>query len=112
LRRWEELRPQLDEREIQIVTLCTDSPAKILEGHAKHKLKAAMLSDRELEVTDLYGLRNQKIHTGPPGLPGLPVPTTILADAGGVVRWIDQSENYQRRSEPGYVLAALEQHLG
>jgi hypothetical protein len=41
----------------------------------------------------------------------LPVPTTILADADGVVRWIDQSENYQRRSEPGYVLAALEQHL-
>ena len=32
MRRWEELRPQLDEREIQIVTLCTDSPAKILEG--------------------------------------------------------------------------------
>jgi len=111
LRRWEELRPQLDAREIQIVTVCTDRPAKILEGHAKHKLKAAMLSDRALEVTDLYGLRNQKVHTGPPGVPGLPVPTTILADAAGVVCWIDQSENYQQRSEPGYVLAAIDQHL-
>ncbi len=70
-----------------------------------------MLSDPKLEVTDRYGLRNQKVHTGPPGLPGLPVPTTILADAGGVVRWIDQSENYQQRSEPSYVLSALEQHL-
>lgn len=70
-----------------------------------------MLSDRELEVTDLYGLRNQKIHSGPPGLAGLPVPTTILADAGGVVRWVDQSENYQRRSDPLRVLAALEDHL-
>jgi hypothetical protein len=29
-----------------------------------------------------------------------------------VVRWMDQSENYQRRSEPEYVLAALEQHIG
>ncbi len=111
MRRWEELRPQLDARAIQIVTVCTDSPAQVLIGHAKHELKAVMLSDRKLEVTDRYGLRNQKVHTGPPGLPGLPVPTTILADADGVVRWIDQSENYQRRSEPGYVLAALEQHL-
>ena len=70
-----------------------------------------MLSDRDLAVTDLYGLRNQKIHTGPPGIPGLPVPTTILADAEGVVRWIDQSENYQRRSDPDHVLGALREHI-
>ena len=70
-----------------------------------------MLSDRDLAVTDLYGLRNQKIHTGPPGIPGLPVPTTILADAEGVVRWIDQSENYQRRSDPDHVLSALREHI-
>jgi hypothetical protein len=69
LRRWEELRPELDRREIQIT------------------------------------------HTGPPGIPGLPVPTTILADAEGVVRWIDQSENYQRRSDPDYVLSALREHI-
>jgi peroxiredoxin len=112
LRRWEELRPELDKREIQIVTLCTDTPAKVKAGHGKHGLQAIMLSDRNLEVTDLYGLRNQAVNTGPPGIPGQPVPTTILADAEGVVRWIDQSENYQRRSNPEYVLAAIEEHIG
>ena len=45
------------------------------------------------------------------GIPGLPVPTTILADAEGVVRWIDRSENYQRRSDPDYVLSALREHI-
>jgi peroxiredoxin len=94
------------------VTVCTDSPAKIRAGHAKHELQAAMLSDRELEVTNLYGLRNQAVNTGPPGIPGQPVPTTILTDAGGVIRWIDQSENYQRRSEPAYVLDAIQTHIG
>ena len=94
------------------MTLCTDTPAKIRAGHGKHKLKATMLSDRELEVTNLYGLRNQAVNTGPPGVPGQPVPTTILADAGGVIRWIDQSENYQRRSDPQTVLGALDQHIG
>ena len=112
MRRWEELRPELDRREIQIVTLCTDTPAKIRTGHGKHKLQATMLSDRRLAVTDLYGLRNQAINSGPPGIPGQPVPTTILANADGVVRWIDQSENYQRRSDPEYVLAAIEEHIG
>jgi len=72
-----------------------------------------MLSDRDLDVTDRFGLRNQGIHSGPPGAAkALPVPTSILADAAGKVLWIDQSENYQRRSDPDYVLGALRQHLG
>jgi peroxiredoxin len=106
LRRWEELRPELDKR------VCTDTPAKIRTGRGKHKLQATMLSDRRLDVTDLYGLRNQAVDSGPPGVRGQPVPTTILADADGVVRWIDQSENYQRRSGPEDVLAAIQEHIG
>ncbi len=71
-----------------------------------------MLSDRELDVTHLFGLRNQGIHSGIPGAAkALPVPTSILADAEGAVRWIDQSESYQRRSDPDYVLGALREHL-
>ena len=111
MRRWEELRPELDARGVQIVTVCTDTPEKIRKGRAKHGLQAAMLADPDLAVIDLYGLRNQRIQTGPPGRPQ-PVPTSILADADGVVRWMDQSENYQRRSAPGVVLEALRAHLG
>lgn len=73
-----------------------------------------MLSDRELTVTDAFGLRNQGAHSGPPksmGAEALPVPTSMLVDAQGKVLWLDQSENYQRRSDPDYVLNALETHL-
>ncbi len=94
------------------MTVCTDSPAGIRTGRVKHGLQATMLSDRDLAVIDLHGLRNQAIDTGPPGARSQPVPTTILADAGGVVRWMDQSENYQRRSDPEYVLAGIRQSLG
>jgi peroxiredoxin len=111
LRRWEELRPDFDAAGVQVVTVCTDTPEKIEAGHPKHGLQATMLSDPDLAVTDLFGVRNQKIQTGPPGKPQ-PVPTTILTDADGIVRWIDSSENYQRRSEPEIVLAALKTHLG
>jgi hypothetical protein len=72
-----------------------------------------MLSDPELVVTDRLGLRNQGFHSGMPGgAKALPVPTSILADASGRVCWIDQSENYQRRSDPDLVLGALREHLG
>ncbi len=71
-----------------------------------------MLSDPELEVTDLYGLRNRGFHSGPPRLRGLPVPTTTVADREGIVRFLDQSENYQRRSDPAVVLAAVDRALG
>jgi peroxiredoxin len=113
LRRWEELRPELDARGVQIVTVCTDTPAQIRAGRGKHGLGATMLSDRDLALTDRFGLRNRGVHSGlPGGAPALPVPTSILVDAGGTVRWIDQSENYQRRSDPDHVRGALEKHLG
>jgi peroxiredoxin len=111
LRRWEELRPEFDKRGVQIITVSTDTPAQLAKGHPRHGLGATMLSDRELDVTNRFGLRNQGIHSGPPGGPKLPVPTSLLVDAAGKVLWMDQSEDYQRRSDPDYVLGALRTHL-
>jgi peroxiredoxin len=97
---------------VKILTVSTDTPDELAKGRPKHRLGATMLSDRELAVTDRFGLRNKGIHSGPPiGAKALPVPTSLLVDADGRVLWIDQSENYQRRSDPDYVLAALREHL-
>jgi peroxiredoxin len=111
LRRWEELRPELDDYDVQLVTLCTDTSEQIRKGMAKHGAKAVMLSDVDLHVTRQFDLENKNTNIRPPGLAGLPIPTTILADATGIVRWIDQSDDYMVRSEPDRVLAALEQAL-
>lgn len=72
-----------------------------------------MLSDRTLEVTDAFGLRNQGTHSGNPRdeIEALPVPTSLLVDADGRVVWMDVSDNYQRRSGPEVVLAAMQSHL-
>jgi hypothetical protein len=74
-----------------------------------------MLSDRDLAATNLFGLRNRGLHSGPPppvGAKRLPVPTSLLVGRDGKVLWMDQSENYQRRSDPDHVLAALRAHVG
>ncbi len=50
---------------MQVVTVSTDLPEEIRESRGTHGLKARMLSDRDLAVTDAFGLRNQGIHSGP-----------------------------------------------
>ncbi|MEM8487780.1 MAG: redoxin domain-containing protein, partial [Bacteroidota bacterium] len=48
MRRWEELRPEFDQRGVQIVTVSTDLPEEIRERRNVHGLQAHMLSDRDL----------------------------------------------------------------
>ena len=98
---------------MQVLTVSTDHPEEIRDGRGAHGLQAVMISDPKLVVTDAFGLRNLLDHSAPPGddAEALPVPTTLLVDATGKVVWMEQSENYQRRSGPEVVLAALQQHL-
>jgi len=71
-----------------------------------------MLSDADLKITDLYNLRHKRGIAPKPGMVvSMPIPTTILVDAAGCVRWIDQAENYQQRSHPERVLGAIDQYL-
>ena len=98
---------------MQVVTISTDSPAAIAKDRHRHGLQARMLSDVDLTITDAFGLRNTGIHSGPPGdeAEALPVPATLLVNRDGQVLWMDLSENYQRRSDPSVVLAAMQAHF-
>ena len=108
LRRWRELTPELVARDITIVALSADTVDEIRKHRVKHGLDAVLLADPDLVVTDLYGLRNPRNFAPRPGvIIPLPVPTTILVDGAGIVRWIDQSADYLRRSEPSVVRAAI-----
>jgi peroxiredoxin len=74
----------------------------------RHRLRAVMIPDPELAVTDRYNLRNPRNFALKSGvIVPLPIPTTILVDASGTVRWIDQATDYMRRSAPDRVLEAI-----
>lgn len=105
------MRPELDAHGVALVTICADEPEAIRKGRARHGARAVMLSDPGLVVTDLYNLRNPR-NLGPKGFGPLPIPTTFLVDAKGLVRWIDQAQDYQVRSAPERVRAALLEALG
>jgi peroxiredoxin len=92
----------------------TDSVEELQNGRDAHGIQAIMLADFDLGVTDAFGLRNTLFHSAPPSdeQEALPVPATLLVDRDGTVLWMEISENYQRRSGPEVVLAAIEEHLG
>ena len=46
------------------------------------------------------------------GTTGLPMPTVVIADADGVIRWIDVHLDYTTRAEPGQVLQAVTETIG
>ncbi len=45
------------------------------------------------------------------GTTGLPMPTVIIADAAGTIRWIDVHRDYTTRTEPEQVLRAITQTI-
>ncbi len=93
-----------------MVAISTDTPEKIRAGRDKHGARATLLADPDLEITDRYNLRNPfNIHPG--GVGGLPIPTTFLVDERGIVRWIDQTDDYMLRSSPDRVLSAIRECL-
>tara|TARA_B100000497_G_C7601400_1_gene361333 strand:+ start:596 stop:943 length:348 start_codon:yes stop_codon:yes gene_type:complete len=113
LRRLEELRAEFDQRDVRVVTISTDPPEDILAERHLHGLQARMLSDVQLAVTDAFGLRNTGFHSAPLAHESvaLPVPATLLIDREGKVLWLDLSKDYQRRSDPSVVLAAMRAHF-
>ncbi|NND68934.1 MAG: redoxin domain-containing protein [Halioglobus sp.] len=108
MRRWDEdLSADLKARNVQLLAVCTDTPGQIAQGRPKHGLWGTFLADRDLKITDAFGLRNMNLAARPPGLAGLPIPTTLLVNAAGEVVWKDQSPDYMQRSDPGYVRSGL-----
>ncbi len=106
------MRPELDKRNVQLIAICPETPQEIAKLRKKHGSKAVMLSDRDLKVTEQYHLLKQRNFAPKPGmLVPLPVPTTFLVDDRGIVKWIDQADDYMIRSHPDRVREAIDTHL-
>jgi peroxiredoxin len=100
---------------IQMVAISPDTVAEAARMKRRHRLSMPVLSDEKLEVIDLYGLRHEKGFGAPRAgsmVRPLAIPTTFLLDAEGVVRWIDQAEDYRVRSNPERVLEAVRGAFG
>jgi peroxiredoxin len=122
-----QLVPALSERGISLVAISPQAPDGSLTTKEAKELTFTVLSDPGNQLARQLGIltapsdaaRAAQLELGldltqinADGTTGLPMPTILIADAGGVIRWIDIHPDYTTRTEPGQVLEAISQTIG
>ncbi len=118
-----ELLPELTKRGVPLVAISPQKPDGSLSMAEKDELTFAVLSDPGNQLARSLGiltapssdaLAAQIAHgmdltaINADGTTTLPMPTTVILDGDGTVRWIDVHPDYTTRSEPAEILAALD----
>jgi peroxiredoxin len=126
LRRFEQMRDALAERGVRVVALSKDGIDTAAAHARRDGLSFTLLADPELEVIRAYGLEHHKAVEFSKGgftVFGVPlalvpefktmaIPTTLLVDETGVIRWIDQADDYRLRSDEARVMKEVDQVFG
>lgn len=116
------MRSELEQRGIELVALSKDSVADAARHKRRDGLGFTLLADPDLEVIRAYGLlhhRAVEFSTMPFSLFGIPlalytgrrtmaIPTTLLVDELGIVRWIDQADDYRLRGDAERIRLAID----
>ena len=118
-----ELVPALAERGWAMIAVSPQKPDGSLSAAQSNELTYAVVSDPGNQLASALGIlttpsaeaaaAQQKLgldlaeHNADGG-PTLPMPTTVVVDATGVIRWIDVHPNYTTRSEVSDILAAVD----
>ena len=127
LRRFEALRPRLEQAGIRIVALSKDDQEAAHRHLLRDSLGFTLLCDPDLKVIRQFGLAHSKalqvagrarvrlfgLAVGlRPDFQSMAAPTTLLVDEQGRVCWVDQTDDYKVRSDEERVLAAVSDAFG
>jgi peroxiredoxin len=122
-----QLVPSLAERGLPMVAISPQTPDGSLSTKETKELTFTVLSDPGNQIAGQLGIltgpsenaRAAQLQIGldltkvnADGTTALPMPTVIIADAAGVIRWIDVHGDYTTRTEPDQVLQAITQTIG
>ena len=121
-----QLVPPLAERGISLIAISPQTPDGSLSTKESKELTFTVLSDPGNQIAGQLGIltapsdgaRAAQLQLGldltqvnADGTTGLPMPTVVIADADGVIRWIDVHPDYTTMAEPGQVLRAVTQTI-
>jgi peroxiredoxin len=122
-----QLVPALAEQGIPLVAISPQTPDGSLSTQETKELTFTVLSDPGNQIAGQLGIltapsdsaRAAQLQLGldltkvnADGTTTLPMPTVIIVDSAGVVRWIDVHADYTTRTEPDQVLRAIAQTIG
>ncbi|WIX83199.1 peroxiredoxin-like family protein [Amycolatopsis carbonis] len=119
----EQLVPALAGRGVELVAVSPQKPDGSLTMAEKNELTFTVLSDPGNQIaaglgvltapTDEVRAAQQSLgldlaDLNADGTRGIPMPTVVLVDAEGTIRWIDVHPDYTTRTETSAIVAALE----
>jgi peroxiredoxin len=122
-----QLVPALTERGIPLVAISPQTSDGSLSTQETKELTFTVLSDPGNQIAGQLGIltapsegtRAAQLQLGldltqvnADGTTALPMPTVVVADAAGVIRWIDVHPDYTTRTEPDQILQAITQTIG
>jgi peroxiredoxin len=122
-----QLVPALAEQGIPLVAISPQTPDGSLSTQETKELTFTVLSDPGNQIAGQLGIltapsdgaRAAQLQLGldltkvnADGTTALPMPTVIIVDSAGVIRWMDVHADYTTRTEPDQVLAAIAQTIG
>ncbi|MGW4517415.1 peroxiredoxin-like family protein [Streptomyces sp. NPDC004393] len=123
----EQVVPVLAERGVELVAVSPQKPDGSLSVKETNELTFSVLSDPGNQLASVLGIlthptdgaRESQAALGidvagdnGDGTANIPMPTTVLVDADGTIRWIDVHPNYTTRTEPQQILDAVASLLG
>lgn len=118
-----ELIPTLTERGIELIAVSPQKPDGSLSSAESNELTYSVASDPGNQLAKALGILSEpsadavaaQIELGldltevnADGGKTLPMPTVVVVDAKGIIRWIDVHPNYATRSEVSDILAAVD----
>ncbi len=120
------MQDELSRYGISVIALSKDTPKEVGIHKSRDHLSIDLLSDAKLKVIRQYGVEHHKgfgFETGSfkifdvplalkPSFKAMAIPTTLLIDEDGMIRWIDQADDYRLRSNNDRVMAAIREVFG
>ena len=121
-----DLLPELARRGVTLIAVSPRKPNGSFSTRQTNALDYPVLSDPGNQIAAVLGVltaptpdaRASQVALGleistanADGTHTVPMPTTVLVDAAGVIRWIDIHPNYTTRSEVADILSALDREL-
>lgn len=118
-----ELVGELTDRGVELVAVSPQKPDGSLSSKETNELTFTVVSDPANLIADKLGIVIQQppevvaaqanlglnlADANADGDTGLPMPTVLVVDAQGTIRWIDVHPNYTERSEVADILAAVD----
>ena len=118
----DDLAPTLADKDIALVAISPQKPDGSLTAKEKNELTFTVLSDPGNKIANRLGVLTAPTddaqaaqrtvgldlpNANADGTCGLPMPTVVIVDPTGVIRWIDVHPNYATRTEVADILDAL-----